>query len=836
MRLQAKLLFAIVPTIVISLLTLGWLAYSQLRQLSEHDLLSQMNIMLSRTEEQVDSVADTARANVHLFAHSDLIQRYVMVEDDADRYDLMQPSLLRLFASYQEAYPVYREIRLLTPDGYEDTRLAAPGLANLQEEESDTALFKAMQDNKEMDFSSISTSPDDGKVTLTVARPIRLKDRNAAPISAPVLLRGYLTVTASLDFIRSYITRQHIGHTGYLMILDRRGTILFHQKPHMTGATLYSVLFHLKNEQQEQSGDDGITSVSFHDTRNIIRWRQLQDDLMLVAVVPESEFDGVSEQVARTVAAITLLAILLISVSFYLLMRYAVLHPIRQLRQTAIAIGNGDLDTDIDIERIDEIGDLARSLDDMKRKLGVSMKELQRSHARIEQLAYRDALTDLPNRRLFVRHVEQAIALERRNHGRLAILFLDLDDFKQVNDTLGHKAGDLLLQEVAFRLQHCIRESDELTLSHDDSETPRNQVARIGGDEFIIMLSALGHPEHATIVAQRIIAELARPVIVNDRSFIVSTSIGIAVYPADASDVDGLVKCADTAMYVAKRSQKNTYRYFGEPMQTLIETRIEIAEGLRQALHKDQFELFYQPQFDTRTGRLAGTEVLLRWNHPERGVIAPGEFIPVAEETGIIGVLGEWVLHQACRQWRQWCDQGIAPARLAVNVSLRQFSLGDVAGAVRQALESNAMPADCLELELTESCMMEAQEEVLATLLELRTLGVRIAMDDFGTGYSSLGALTSLPIDTLKIDRSFVSGIQADSRNSKVVSAILALAHSLNLEIVAEGVEVQAELDYLSERNCDVVQGYLLGRPLCTASMQELLLTLKDKPLVKAVV
>jgi EAL domain-containing protein (putative c-di-GMP-specific phosphodiesterase class I) len=251
-------------------------------------------------------------------------------------------------------------------------------------------------------------------------------------------------------------------------------------------------------------------------------------------------------------------------------------------------------------------------------------------------------------------------------------------------------------------------------------------------------------------------------------------------------------------------------------------------------MHLEQFELYFQPQFDTNSGALAGAEVLLRWLHPQRGMVPPDVFIPVAEETGLIGKLGDWVLMQACTQWRRWCDQGIAPVRLAVNVSLRQFALGNLMTAVQQALEHNRMQPEFLELELTESCMMEAPAGVVDTLCQLRSMGVRIAMDDFGTGYSSLGALTSLPIDALKIDRSFVSGIEADSQNSKVVSAILMLARSLDLEIVAEGVEVQAELDYLSARECDVVQGYLLGKPLPANSMTELLLTLQGGALQKA--
>ncbi len=827
MRLHAKLLFAIVPVFIVSLLSVGWIVYVQLRQQSEDAMHRQMDTVLQQTQQQAESFIETLQANALLFANSNIIKRYVMVDNEIDRYDLMQPALLKMFASYQEAYPQYREIRLLTPEGYEDTRLATDGLPNRSDEEGGTPFFTALESGRSPSHMEVRKNADDGKTTLMIGRPLWLKDRNVPPQIAENRLRGYLVVTASLDIISELLQKQKIGEEGYVMVLDQRGTVLFHQQPQLRGSTLYNLMFSL----EKLPPDTPVSGVSIRDTSATVQWHALQNDLILVAVVPESEFAAASQTLARSVASITLLAIMLASLTFFLLIRTTVLRPISRLREAAVSFGNGEAGVQIDITRGDEIGDLARALSGMNRKLGLSMNELQHSHARIEQLAYRDTLTDLPNRRLFIRLVEQAMTLENRNDGKLAVLFLDLDDFKRVNDTLGHEAGDLLLQEVSVRLQHCIRESDELALPLENKHKIANQVARIGGDEFIILITSLGHPDHAAIVARKIIDELARPVNIDDRSFVVGTSIGIAMFPADARDVDGLIKCADTAMYEAKRAQKNTFRYYGAPMQANIENRLQLEDDLRSAVRNCEFELYFQPQFDTRSGVMAGAEVLLRWNHPLRGMVPPDLFIPVAEETGMIAELGEWVLMQACRQWREWHDMGIAPRRIAVNVSQRQFALGNLMAAVENALLSNNMDADYLELELTESCMMQAPSEVVETLQILRSRGVRIAMDDFGTGYSSLGALTSLPIDTLKIDRSFVSGIEEDSQNSMVVSAILMLARSLNLEIVAEGVEVQAELDYLTKRDCDIVQGYLLGKPLTAASMTELLVTIKNSTL-----
>lgn len=827
MRLHAKLLFAIVPVFIVSLLSVGSIVYVQLRQQSEDAMHRQMKTVLQQTQQQTDSFVETLKANTLLFANSNIIKRYVMIESEADRYDLMQPALLKMFASYQEAYPQYREIRLLSPSGYEDTRLAAEGLPNHTDEETGTHFFTTLESGRGPSYLEVGKNADDGKTTFMIGRPIWLKDPTVPTQIAEDILRGYLVVTTSLDFMEKHVQEQEIGQEGYLMILDDKGTVLFHQNKKYNGSTLYNLMFSLKNS----APDTPLPNITIHGRSNTIQWHALQDKLIMVAVVPESEFAAASQKLATSVASITLLAIMLASLTFYILIRTTVLHPISRLRYAAIAFGNGEEKVEIDTARKDEIGDLARALSGMNRKLGMSLNELQHSHARIEQLAYRDTLTDLPNRRLFIRLAEQAMSLEKRNDGKLAVLFLDLDDFKRVNDTLGHEAGDILLQEIAVRLQHCIRESDELATPFEHNDVVVNQVARIGGDEFIILITSLGHPDHAAIVARRIIDELARPVSIEDRSFVIGTSIGISMYPNDATDVDGLIKCADTAMYEAKRAQKNTYRYYGAPMQATIENRLQLEDDLRSAVKNGEFELYFQPQFDTRTGVMAGAEVLLRWLHPQRGMVPPDIFIPVAEETGMIASLGEWVLMQACCQWREWQDQHIAPRRIAVNVSQRQFALGNLTAAVENALLSNDMDADYLELELTESCMMEAPAEVVQTLQTLRSKGVRIAMDDFGTGYSSLGALTSLPIDTLKIDRSFVSGIKEDSQNSMVVSAILMLARSLNLEIVAEGVEVQAELDYLTKRDCDIVQGYLLAKPLTVASMTELLLTLKNSTL-----
>ena len=461
----------------------------------------------------------------------------------------------------------------------------------------------------------------------------------------------------------------------------------------------------------------------------------------------------------------------------------------------------------------------------MQLKLGTSMNALIHSHAKIEQLAYRDSLTGLPNRRLFLDLLAEAIKQAAESEKQLVVLFLDLDDFKRINDTLGHEAGDELLKAVSDRLTGCIQELDtEFSKeSLTNLKAPSGSVARLGGDEFIILINGLGDDNVIKIIAERVLRTLKDPFAIQNQEFVMGTCIGIATYPEHGTNVEQLIKHADMAMYDAKHTQKNSYRVYGDDLQIEIESRISLERDLRGAFENGELHLNFQAQYACQTSTIIGAEVLLRWSHPKRGFVSPVEFIPIAEETGLIGPIGEWIFQETCRQWSQWHAMGIAPPRLAVNVSQRQFKLSNLQNVVTNALATHRMLPEALEIEITESCMMEAQNSVISTLDTLRDKGVRIAMDDFGTGYSSLGALTTLLIDTLKIDRSFIMGVKTGNANEKVVTAILSLAQGLDLEVIAEGVETRSEFEYLRDNHCDIIQGYLFCRPMDAANMTRLL-------------
>ena len=432
------------------------------------------------------------------------------------------------------------------------------------------------------------------------------------------------------------------------------------------------------------------------------------------------------------------------------------------------------------------------------------ISERKASEQRIHRLAYYDALTHLPNRTLFQDRLHTALQQAERQNAWVVLMFLDLDRFKPINDSLGHAAGDRMLKEMASRLLDCVADDDT--------------VARMGGDEFTLLLQP-GASQQAALtraihVAEQILASLVKPFVLEGREFFVTASIGIALSPQDGNELSQLMKNADTAMYHAKERGKNNFQFYQADMNASALERLELESDLRHALEQEEFTLYYQPQFSGDGKRLTGAEALLRWRHPRRGLVPPGDFIPVLEELGLVVEVGEWVLKQACQQLREWHKAKVRVPKVSVNISARQFSDGQLGTRIANILKETGLPPACLELELTESILMREVSEAMQILAGLKRLGLSIAVDDFGTGYSSLNYLKQFPIDVLKIDRTFVDGLPSGEQDAQIARAIIAMAHSLNLAVIAEGVETHEQLEFLREHGCDEVQGYLFGRPM----------------------
>ncbi len=443
------------------------------------------------------------------------------------------------------------------------------------------------------------------------------------------------------------------------------------------------------------------------------------------------------------------------------------------------------------------------------------------SEHKLWQLAHHDALSNLPNRLLLTARLEHAIQRAHRTAGNLALLFIDLDRFKNINDSLGHRAGDELLQEIADRLQSGVHEDDT--------------VARLGGDEFIVLLEDLPDANSAQRIADRIAGSLAQPLTVRGKSLVMTASIGISLYPKDADDTESLMQHADAAMYRAKAQGRNRIAFYAPELTREIQHRLDLEHDLRRALERDEFELHYQPQFSASDGQLSAVEALVRWRHPTRGLVPPGEFIGVAEESGLIGALGCWVTRQACRQVKAWFDAGVKPFLLAVNLSPYQLR-GDCAHQLGEIFGQTGYPARLFEFEVTETLLVQDGGTGMQQLAQMRQhLGMQIAMDDFGTGHSSLSQLKVLPIHKLKIDRSFVADIPDDPNDAAIVKAIILMAHTLGLEVVAEGVETTDQHHFLCDSGCDYLQGFLFGRPVPAEEFSRLLTSgqLEIKPRCK---
>jgi diguanylate cyclase (GGDEF)-like protein len=803
LKLQAKILLLVIPLVVVPLLAVGWIGFTNLHAFSEDLFLQQMRTLSEELSHRMQAHLYTVAANVELFCNSPTLRKYAVTTDEDERYSLLQPALLRIFGSYQRAYPDYFRIRFLLPDGSEDARLSAGPAQSGTHEESRTLHLGEMHAAQDDVYTRYLRDPARGRLVLVVAKRLVITDASVQdPVSAKPVLRGYLEVTAGLDYLEHEIETTPVGRRGFLVVTDASGVILLHPDPSRVGTRVPDRLL---GETSAVTSGEPIRASFLGEPYVFVAGPAVHQDVRVFAGLPESELAAVGRALAPAVAAVILAAMLVTSGLIFAVLRHVLVNPIHKLRAAALEVGAGNLATPLTIATHDEIGELASAFREMS-------GNLRRSDERIRYLAYHDSLTGLPNRNLFQRLLQRALDGVQRHGHLVSLMLLDLDNFKRVNDTQGHEAGDKVLVELAERLVACVRGSDYVSriLPEDGGDA----VARLGGDEFMIVLTNLTRPDEAARVCERVLEAVSRPFVLPRGDFRLGASIGIAVHPADGEDAETLMRHVDIAMYHAKAGSKNTYQFYAEAMNVAVMERVSLESALRGALDRGELLLHYQPFVALVTGKVVGVEALLRWQHPERGMIPPDRFIPLAEETGLIVPIGQWVLHAACRQSAAWQAAGLPPLAVAVNVSAVQFRQPAFHESVARALADSNLAPEHLEIEVTESVVVSHDPSVHENISAVVGLGARLAMDDFGTGYSSLSYLRRLPLHKVKIDRSFLRNVETSPRDAALVSAIIVLAHGLDLAVTAEGVETDSQYEFLRGRGCDLGQGYFIGRPI----------------------
>jgi len=808
-KLRGKLLLTLVPVVAGAVLALGCVVYLQLQAEGEESLRREMESRLTEVESLARSRLESIRANSKVFGTSTLVKRYMR-----ERHAMIRPAVLALLISYREAHPEYREIRLLTLDGFEDTRVADDGLPNVEENEGDQPWFRATMaaDGAHL---SILRSPDDGSMVALLARKVMLHEPGADPMLETGQVSGVLAVTVALDRLAGLVARRTIGQTGYLEILDEDGAVVFSPDHSRIGTSLSTITQRLTSMTMTVPEKHRVHGRS---SRVLGRW--IDDGLGFIAVAPDSEFVASCQRLAMTVALFTLVASAAATAFVYLALSRLVLAPLKALDRQARHIGSERFDQELCVRTDDELGELARAFVDMGQRLRVTLDELRRSHAHIETLAYQDSLTRLFNRRRFLQMLEASLETATVSQSRVALYFLDLDDFKIINDTLGHDRGDELLVEIAERLSEVFDTNGE------------RHVARLGGDEFTAILPVYAETFSIERFTETLCQTLGAPIRLGGQELVVATSVGVAVFPDVADSVETLMRCADTAMYNAKRQGKGTWFRFDSAMNDVLQHSFTLENDLRQAALESsntQFHLQYQPQLDVRAGTFSRIEATLCWQHPELGEISPELFMSTAVRIGLTRDFGDHTLRTVCAEWSRWRHRHPSPAPVAIKLSALHVTHHDFIKELEIALAASDMPHDALEIELSESSLMELPEDLHDSLRALRNSGIRVAINDFGGGNLALDTLLQLPVDTLKINRRFIAGLHTDIPREKLTQAICTLAHTIGLEMVATGVESEEELTVLRRVGCDRAQGNLIAAPTTGTKLDALLSTLFER-------
>ncbi|MCG8313708.1 MAG: EAL domain-containing protein [Pseudomonadales bacterium] len=793
MKLQTKILSILFPLIVLPMLLVGYLAYHHINSMAVNNAQAQIDTLLNQISYHIKSHTNRANNSLAYIHDLHIFQQYIEANEQ-QRYSLFYRPLIKALQGFQESQKEYLEVKFVMEDGTADLEIERYPGDSPSSAEASPELYKKLKAQPHEYHAVLSRRLNSKQGAIVFTKPVYERDQSN--------ILGHILLTMDLKFIDQFPIGDLSGTTPKLAITNESGEVFF-----ISDAQLSEFVKRVSRSNIRTKNFNSLTESHNKNDAMLSITYGIESAIYATGITSKSKLMQGAAKLNQRVILITVGITILFSLTLFIVIRSLVTNPLARLSNFASAISNGDLEAKIEIEQDDEVGALAKAFTEMRVNLKASTEQ-------IEELAYYDTLTGLPNKITFLETIVTLLETAQENSEVIAVLFFDLDNFKNINDGLGHDMGDMLLLEVSDRLKDCIRATDLLErASNLPVETQSHLIARMGGDEFTLVLSQINTIEEASKVAVRILSKLSQPFILNEHEIYIGASIGIACYPHDGDTPESLLKHADIAMYEAKARGKNNFQYFDQKMHEPVSSRLALESSMRTALDNEEFRIVFQPRVPMHTKGRYEFEALIRWQHPEKGFISPGMFIPVAEETGFIQHIGDWMLEKACDQIVQWRAAGYEDVVVSINLSPVQFNYGSPSNSVRNALSKYDLHPRHLELEITESGLMQNENTAANILNSLKEIGVSIAMDDFGTGYSSLAYLLRFPIDTLKIDRAFIRNLTENPQAVSVLKTITELAKTLDLETVAEGVETEEQLEIVRSMGCNIIQGFLFAKP-----------------------
>lgn len=788
MKLSTRLPALLLPMTLVPLFLVAFIAYLSLQKVSIAQGRDELEQLTDGVAATINTHLEISRGHLAAMASDSLLQACLEAPPSV-RDDLYVAPLIRKWKQFRQQYAGFGRMQLLDDEG----QVLVDEKAHLDPTPLVPAASLTDAGRAPGVFVIPPLSGADPELLLILKIDFMAHPAGGRPHRA----HAWLVTTIDSGFVRDTLSVLHREDVSMLMI-NQRGQLLMSDGYRFTPEVARSLI----------ANQDTTSGILDHGgTRFVTHREQLLPGLSIITAKSLNDLTQATQHLKHVVTWVSLGAAVFSVLVVTVVMRRLVTRPLQQLSEATRAIARGSREKISGADMDDEVGELARAMDHMR-------SQIDDSRARIEEMAYRDALTGLPNRAAFMQRILETVGQKDGKETRAAVIFVDIDNFKTINDSLGHDKGDTLLREVGHRLQRWLDESAHPCAAHYRA---RVTVARMGGDEFTMLVEDILAQKDAGSLLDSLREQLAHPFDLAGTPVFISVSAGVTFYPDHGNDVSQLLRQADLAMYSAKGAGRNTWRIYDGAMEAPVAERLALESSLREALNALQFEIHFQPKVALGTSDGRDFEALVRWKHPQQGYISPARFIPIAEETGIILPLTDWILDQTCWQVRQWLDAGRQDVKVSVNLSPVHLNAGNPVRSVREAIERHAIPARHLEVEITESGLMQNESQAVRLLNDLKALGISIALDDFGTGYSSLAYLRRFPIDVLKIDRAFIIDVDTDGASAKMLGAILRLAESLSLKVVAEGVETVEQLVYLQRGRCHLVQGYVFSRPLPAA-------------------